>query len=351
MAHRRGLLFMLFLMLCTILFTLVMGVLIAVFQDSLDDAGVSVSAVLRSPWFIIFYQVSIFLVPLGIWLAFFREKVNMHLPHMRLGTTNIIYIIGLSIMLQPAMMVISGLTTFFFPNEVSGMVMGMFDYPYWLLILAIAVTPAICEEVVFRGYIQSAYKNKPLVTMLLINGLLFGIIHFNPQQFPYAFAMGIIFAYMVYATKSIRAGVISHFIMNASQVTLMWGMTFLAQFAEEMGEEMGIYTDTAAELDFSSPEVIIAFVFLGIIAAGATTAAGILLYYFTKHNKKRVADYEAKLEKEAEEAEESEEISVEILSETVAEISVTPENKRLNLSIDTALILVIVALYVIFVFA
>ena len=326
MAYRRGMLFMIFIMMFVILLNFV---LLVVFNQGLVD-----SQVVRSPWFIIFYQVMSFIVPLALWLGFHKEKLNAHLPHMRLGATNIICIVGLSFLLQPAMMVISGITNLFFDNEVSTLVMGMADYPLLLLFLAIAVTPAICEEVVFRGYIQKKFETKSFWVMALANGFFFGVMHFNPQQFFYAFAMGVIFAYMVYMTKSIRAAVISHFIMNASQVSLLW-------FTVRMTEFIEYYTETyngQSDIDvYALPEevaIIVALALLAFIAIFSTVGAVILFRYFAKHNKKRLENYYAKN-----------------LQEEVVEEGIVEEVKSKDRIIDASLILVIVALYVFFVFA
>lgn len=352
MEHRRGILFMLLLMFWSlgflIVFSLVMSVLFTPFEGNLlydffYSRGIYSWPIVSLPWFMIFYQISVFLIPLALWLAIFKEKINKHLPHMRLGTTNVLYIVGISIFLQPVMMAISGLTTIFFPNEIGELMYEIIDYPYWLLIVAVAATPAICEEVVFRGYIQSTYKNKPFITMALINGLFFGIIHLNPHQFFFAFGMGIIFAYMVHATRSIRAGVISHFVMNASQITLLWISRPLLEWAEGMSEELGMSyaAEAAYEMEFTQSEVILGFIMLGIIAVFSTVVAGILLYFFAKHNRARVSDYEAKLE---------EETPQEIPNENLQKIPQPSKQGRKNLAIDTALVLAIVAMYVFIVF-
>ncbi|MCL1882352.1 MAG: CPBP family intramembrane metalloprotease [Defluviitaleaceae bacterium] len=337
MAHRRGIFFMLFWMIYSFAYLIIFELLFFPGQ-LLYILGVQRSALVSSLWFQIFYQITIFLLPLTIWLAFFKEKINTHLPHMKLGKTNIIYIIGLSIFVQPAMMVVSGITNIFFPNEIGEFLMGSMNQPFWLLILAIAVTPAICEEVVFRGYVQSTYKNKPLITMLLINGLFFGIMHMNGHQFFFAFLAGVLFAYMVHATRSIRAGIIAHFIMNASQVSLMWFSFQLLRWTKSQGKQLeqatAVTVNGVSEANYEMVGTIIAFATLGIIAIGATVCAVYLFYQFVKHNKKRVAEYEATLE------------SV----DTTEEIIIEPEVKRKNLIIDSSLILAIVTLYVFFVF-
>ncbi|MCL2456863.1 MAG: CPBP family intramembrane metalloprotease [Defluviitaleaceae bacterium] len=283
MAHRRGLFFMLFLM---FYFLFASTALVLVFGEAAE-----------SPWAMVFFQSVAFLLPLAVWLGIFRENVNQHLPHIRLGATNIIYIVGLSFLLQPAMVAISGISAIFFPNEMGEFLLEQMHYPLWLLIIGFAVTPAICEEVIFRGYIQSTFKGKPFVVTAFVNGLFFGIIHFSAQQFFYAFAMGIIFAYFVHATRSIRASVISHFILNASQISLLW---WAVRYEEKNAEQIEAAEELLANMDFGAGEifssidfgdvmVIIQIALAGAILIGATFGAGILMYFFRRHNLKRFA--------------------------------------------------------------
>jgi len=345
MAHRRGLFFMLFLVLYYVVYMMTFSVLFAAF---------GIPAIVSSLWFQMFFQVTVLLLPLAIWLALFREKINAHLPHMSLGNTNILYLVGLSIFIQPALMTVSGLTNLLFPNEIGEFVLNRMDYPFWMLLLAIAVTPAICEEVVFRGYLQSTYKDKSFWVMALVNGLFFGIIHFNAHQFFFAFLAGIFFAYIVHATRSIRAGVISHFLMNASQVSLLWFATRLPYWLETLAKILGNIAeqyDPDFELpietayDFTDPEMFGAVIFMIITIALIVITSSIFAYLlfrgFDAHNKKRVADYEAKIAAEA----------AETPNETPNEDPKSePAEKRKNLIFDGAIILAIVAVYVFIVF-
>ena len=180
-------------------------------------------------WFMIALQILLFILPLYIWLLITKDNINNHLPNMKLGGTNIILLFGLSILLQPLGMLISGIMSMFMQNPVAEMFNMFAEQPLWLLLLAIAVTPAICEEVVFRGYIGSQLKNISIKKAAIINGLFFGIMHMNFHQFTYAFFMGIVFFLFVYYTKSIFAGIIVHFIMNGTQVLLAWAAVMLAE--------------------------------------------------------------------------------------------------------------------------
>jgi len=274
MEHRRGILFILFLMAFGILFTVGFVVMFHevggyIFQR---DEKIVFSEVSNSPWFMIFMQVMIMIVPLFIWLSVFGEKIKNHLPNERLGKKNVLYVIALSLLIMPLANIISGLTSIFFPNEVSEIVYGALENnPLVPMLLAVAVAPAICEEIVFRGYLQSTFKNKPLIIMLLANGFFFAIIHHSPQQFFYTFAMGIFFAYIVHATRSIFASIISHFVMNASSVILAW----LSLSHPEPSEQ---------------PELLPALMSWGVIAIFTTTAAVFLFRKFVAHNNRKKED-------------------------------------------------------------
>jgi len=269
----------------------------------LDSMGRS-AEIFRSPWAIIGQQLFGLLLPLFIWLAFKREKFAAHMPNRPLGLVNIAIIILLSFLFQPGMMLVSGILSLFFTNDVAAMVGTMTVHPWWLLILAVAVTPGIVEELVFRGYIQSATPGRKFAKVAILNGFLFGIMHLSPHQFLYTFLLGVIFAYMVYITKSIWAGIISHFIVNASQVSFMY---FTMRGVEDVGDVLDTPLTFAQEMYNSvvdiDPEMaqrlydmlygvrveIVAIIAVGFFAMFTVPAAAGIFYWFVVHNRKRAA--------------------------------------------------------------
>jgi hypothetical protein len=90
-----------------------------------------------------------------------------------------------------------------------------------LVIVVVAVTPAICEEVMFRGYIQKSFElkyNKFLGA--LITALFFGMFHFNPYALIALTALGLYFGFAAYKTDSIFVPIILHFTNNFVAVIL-----------------------------------------------------------------------------------------------------------------------------------
>ena len=83
-------------------------------------------------------------------------------------------------------------------------------------LLMLAVTPAICEEMFFRGYVFSALENKlKLITAILLNAALFGVFHMSLVKFFSTAFLGGMIAYIGHKTKSIFPGMLVHFMNNA----------------------------------------------------------------------------------------------------------------------------------------
>lgn len=86
--------------------------------------------------------------------------------------------------------------------------------------LLIAVLPAICEELLFRGMIQRGLERLGAGWGIFLSGLLFGLFHFDFQRLAAQMIIGFIAAYAVYRTGSIFNGMILHF-MNNGLLTLL----------------------------------------------------------------------------------------------------------------------------------
>ena len=88
------------------------------------------------------------------------------------------------------------------------------------IIIIVAVVPAICEEVFFRGFVQSSfeYKLTPFWAALA-SAFVFGLYHFNPYGLIGLIALGTYFGYATYKSNSILVAVILHFLNNFFAVT------------------------------------------------------------------------------------------------------------------------------------
>ncbi len=83
------------------------------------------------------------------------------------------------------------------------------------VVFVIAVTPAICEEFLFRGLIFKNFeRSMPAGKSLFLTGFIFAIVHFHPFNIVPLILLGFFLTYIVYYSGSIFTGVLAHFINN-----------------------------------------------------------------------------------------------------------------------------------------
>lgn len=86
-----------------------------------------------------------------------------------------------------------------------------------------AVTPAVCEEMLFRGFIYHSMKARYRVSVAIgITAVLFGIYHMSLIRFIPTALAGLIFCCVVYKTGSIYSSMMMHFINNAFNVLVVY---------------------------------------------------------------------------------------------------------------------------------
>lgn len=89
-----------------------------------------------------------------------------------------------------------------------------------LFIIAIAVTPAIFEELLFRKAIMNYSQKIGSGFAIIISAIVFGLIHMNVGQAIFAFLLGIVFGIIYNKTKNIMYTIILHFLNNGYAVLL-----------------------------------------------------------------------------------------------------------------------------------
>jgi membrane protease YdiL (CAAX protease family) len=85
-----------------------------------------------------------------------------------------------------------------------------------IAVLAIGIAP-IVEEFVFRGLIQRTIERRLGTAWGIVGGAaLFALVHLLPWVFPLHFFLGLVFGFVVFATRSIWAGVVLHAANNTA---------------------------------------------------------------------------------------------------------------------------------------
>ena len=214
-----------------------------------------------------------FIFPAIIYLIVTKQSARDVLKLNKLYFKDILLIILLAFVCHPIMTFFSLISQFFFENEIGNFVTNIVESPYIVLLLLIAVLPAITEEITIRGIVLSGYEDKNIYLSCIITGLLFGIMHLDPQQFLYATVLGVILALVVRITNSIFASILMHFLINGTSITLQKLLSLVTQ--------SDLIVEQSTEISLKSLEIqekVFMAGFYGIIAL----AFGIVVYFIIK---------------------------------------------------------------------
>lgn len=88
-------------------------------------------------------------------------------------------------------------------------------------IIFIGILSPIIEEVVFRGVLLDKLRGHGERRAIFFTALSFALFHGNLSQFFYAFALGLIFAYITLRTNTIRYAVLLHILVNIFGTVIM----------------------------------------------------------------------------------------------------------------------------------
>lgn len=105
-------------------------------------------------------------------------------------------------------------------------------------LLLIALVPAVCEELMFRGYMFTAFRQKmSLPKAIFFVSVLFGISHMSLIKIIPTAVLGAALAYAIYKADSIAASSLIHFLNNAVSVFILYYGSNIAFLNEE---QMGV---------------------------------------------------------------------------------------------------------------
>jgi len=97
--------------------------------------------------------------------------------------------------------------------------------PWWLGWLLIAVVPAICEELFFRGWLLAAAagdapERRRAVAVVFLQAAVFAAFHLLPERMPQTFALGVALGWMTLATGSLLPAILAHLAHNSVPLVL-----------------------------------------------------------------------------------------------------------------------------------
>lgn len=118
--------------------------------------------------------------------------------------------------------------------EVSAGITGLIStVPVWLRFLIVAVSPAICEEAVYRGFILHHLGVLPRWARALVCGLLFGLFHLDITRFGSTALLGVAISWAAVCTGNLFYPALIHLCNNSLSVLATVALEMAAASAPE----------------------------------------------------------------------------------------------------------------------
>ncbi len=103
-----------------------------------------------------------------------------------------------------------------------------------IMLITVAVFPAIAEELIFRGVIYRYLRSHGRAFAAIASSLLFGLIHLNVQQFLFAACMGLVLCYAYERSGKLIIPMLLHFLNNS--LTVLFDVLPVSSRALQLGE-------------------------------------------------------------------------------------------------------------------
>ena len=155
-----------------------------------------------------------------------------------------------------------GISMVVLPSSLMKELTGLSDYLYsdynvFFLLAAAAIMPAICEEMLERGLVQSHFRSlKRDWVIALIVGCFFGIMHMSFMRFLNTACAGFLFSLVMAKKNNILLPMMMHFILNGTSVVVA-GLGNTTGGADTVVIDSVATLGSALTLGFLAPIVIV----------------------------------------------------------------------------------------------
>lgn len=173
-------------------------------------------------------QILFYLLPPLIYLWFYRyriiESLDLELKKIRLENFVLIPVMTLCILVFILQFGIWQASVLPEAKELTSMFAGLFDSaPFWWIILIMSPLAGICEEVLFRGFIQKGLRTRlgPWAAIIMA-AMMFGFAHISPAKIITTFMIGLWMGYIYQITGSLWMSIATHAFNNALAGSAMY---------------------------------------------------------------------------------------------------------------------------------
>ncbi len=192
----------------------------------------------------------------------------------------------------PVVLVLNMISMIFVDNAVTDTMGALLTgYGPVLTLVTVAVLPGFAEEFLFRGVVYGSYAGYRALAGLIISAVFFGLMHGNFNQMPYAIFLGVVFVLMLEATDSIWITMFMHFLINGSNVLMMYlagPVEYLVDAQTSMSVRGMFYSMILEDGFIVFLGVMIIFALMALFFAAATAALIYLTYQVNHRSAKQI---------------------------------------------------------------
>jgi membrane protease YdiL (CAAX protease family) len=107
------------------------------------------------------------------------------------------------------------------PHAIEAIITDLQSYGLVIMLLCVAVVPAVCEELLCRGTLLTGFtRGTGIAGGVLISSFLFASLHMSPYRFLPQMALGIALALLALRYRSVIPCMVLHFGHNAGVLVL-----------------------------------------------------------------------------------------------------------------------------------
>lgn len=192
---------------------------------------------------LIFSQV-IYVLPVLVYLIFIKKSAKP-CRFKKIKISDILLCLLMYICIYPVLLLLNTISLLYSVNSIGNVIMNIStEIPFAVGIVVIALVPAFCEELTYRGVFYNTYNKVNPLGAIFMSGALFGLLHGNLNQITYALVLGCFFALVVEATDSIFSSMFVHGLVNSFSTLLIYLLPKALNYLKDLMEEAKAAGDT-----------------------------------------------------------------------------------------------------------
>ena len=208
--------------------------------------------------FTLVYSEGLILLPALLFVTATKEDIFDVFRLNKVKLTTLLLTIPFVYLLMPLMATCNAFTLLFTDNAVAAVEDKIVSKPFAVMFFIMAIYGPFVEEAVFRGAIYSGLKkSRRILAAIIIQALMFGLMHMNLNQLLYAFVMGLFFGMLSEATNSILPSFLGHMIINGSSTFTIYAYNSMQNIVN-------------TEEKITKVEILAALIILKVIAKNET---------------------------------------------------------------------------------